>query len=254
MSSNPPILSKDLSFYNWVRSEIEKEQYWFHRIELAPNLITPGWSEPKVEKLPHFGLPERMDGMRVLDIGCAEGFFSFEAERRGAREVIAIDSFPDSVRRFNICRNALGSKATAFLANVYDLSPKTFGTFDMVFFFGVLYHLRHPLLAIEKVFSVCTGTLLLQSANIEPPEMKDVPLAKFHPFGIQSGPKDKPLFDPTVFWMPSSECIRAMLMHVGFLEKDVEILSKFVAGAILRAKAPVQATGQAPDQTKAPWC
>ena len=122
--------------------------------------------------------------MRVLDIGCAEGFFSFEAERRGATEVVAIDSFPDSVRRFNICRSALASKATAFLTNVYELSPRTFGTFDLIMFFGVLYHLRHPLLALEKIFSVASGTMLLQTANYEESAVGDLSVAKFHPFGI----------------------------------------------------------------------
>jgi tRNA (mo5U34)-methyltransferase len=97
-----------------VRTQVEKENYWFHKIELWPGLVTPGRSDPLREKLPFFGLPEEMQGLRVLDVGCAEGFFSFEAERRGAREVIAIDSFPDSVRRFNICRAAFNSKATAF--------------------------------------------------------------------------------------------------------------------------------------------
>src|SRR6266404_3163375 len=113
--------SPSITLSEWLRSQIDNEAYWFHRIELAPNLITPGWSDPKAYKLPHYGLPEDMTDMRVLDLGCAEGFFSFEAERRGAREVIAIDAFPDSVRRFNVCRNALGSSATAFLCNVYDL-------------------------------------------------------------------------------------------------------------------------------------
>ena len=89
----------------WFRSLIEKEGYWFHKIELAPDLITPGWSDAEKDKLPYFGLPESMQGMRVLDIGCCEGFFSFEAERRGAREVVTIDPDPGALRRFNICRD-----------------------------------------------------------------------------------------------------------------------------------------------------
>ena len=128
----------------WFRSLIEKEGYWFQKIKLAPDLITPGWSDAEKDKLPYFGLPASMQGMRVLDIGCSEGFFSFEAERRGAREVIAIDPVPGSITRLNICRDYLGSRVTGLSCSVYDLDPKTFGTFDMVFFFGVLYHLRHP--------------------------------------------------------------------------------------------------------------
>lgn len=234
----------------WLRQQVEAEGYWFHRIELRHDLVTPGWSDPATEKLPHFGLPEDMTGMRVLDIGCAEGFFSFEAERRGASEVVAIDSFPDSIRRFNVCRDGLDSRATGYLTNVYELSPRTFGTFDLVMFFGVLYHLRHPLLALEKIFSVASGSLLLQTANFEDEALGDESAAKFHPFGIQSGTAEQPHFDPTVFWIPNGACIRDMLLHVGFV--DVEELNQS-AGAVFRATAPVRSPGIPPDQSKAPW-
>src|ERR1700756_1312935 len=112
-----------LTHLDWVKSKVNQEPYWFHRIELTGDLVTPGWSDPQVDKIPYYGLPDDMTGMRVLDIGCAEGFFSFEAERRGAREVIGIDSFMDSVRRFNIVKEPRQSNATAFLMNVYDLEP-----------------------------------------------------------------------------------------------------------------------------------
>jgi tRNA (mo5U34)-methyltransferase len=240
-----------VSFEEWLKSQIDAEPYWFHRIELFPNLITPGWSNPVTEKVPHFGLPADLTGMRVLDVGCAEGFFSFEAERRGAREVVAIDSFPDSVRRFNICRNAFGSKATAFLCNVYELNPRAFGTFDIVFFFGVLYHLRNPILALEKILSVCTGTMLLQTASMEIASHSDVPLARFYPFGMPSGPPEKPTYDPTVFWMPNAACTRGLVEHSGY--QDIEVLSVDKVGVVLRARTPARAPGQPPDQTKAPW-
>jgi tRNA (mo5U34)-methyltransferase len=239
------------SLQDWVKSQVEAESYWFHRIELFPGLITPGWSDPRVEKVPYFGLPADLSGMRVLDIGCAEGFFSFEAERRGASEVVAIDSMPDSVRRFNICRAALGSKATAFLCNVYELNPRAFGTFDIVFFFGVLYHLRNPILALERIFSVCTGTLLLQTASMEIASYSDVPLARFYPAGMPSGPPENPMYDWTVLWMPNAACTRALAEHSGF--QDIDVLSVDKVGVVLRAQAPTRAPGQPPDQRKAPW-
>jgi len=124
----------ELTFKQWIRDQVEAEKYWFQKIPLFDDLVTPGWSDPSTEKEPYFAVPDDLSGMRVLDIGCAEGYFSFLAEKNGAAEVVAIDSFPDSVRRFNMCRDALGSKATAYLCNVYDLSPKTFGTFDVVLF------------------------------------------------------------------------------------------------------------------------
>ncbi len=239
-----------ITHQSWLEAQVAKEDYWFHQIELPHNLTTPGWSKPRTEKLPYYGLPDDMHGMRVLDIGCAEGFFSFEAERRGASEVIAVDSFPDSIRRFNICRTALESKAVAFLTNVYDLSPRTFGTFDLVMFFGVLYHLRHPILALEKIASVCSGKLLLQTANYEDEALGDLSVARFHPFGIESGPAENPTFDPTVFWLPNAACVRDMLLHTDFI--NINKLS-MIPGAVFEADAPRRSAGNPPDQSKAPW-
>jgi len=204
--------------------------------------------------LPHYGLPEDLAGMRVLDIGCAEGFFSFEAEKRGALEVVSIDSFPESIRRFNICKAALGSKAIPFLCNVYDLDPRTFGTFDLVLFYGVLYHLRHPLLALTRILSVCTGTMLLQTAIHEEPGLSHQPMAKFHPRGMESGPDEegKRLFDPTVFWLPNRECVRALVESAGFAK--IETLSEDdVVSIVVRGQSPVIEKGVAPDQDQAPW-
>jgi len=235
---------------SWIKKQIESEQYWFQSIELPGGIVTPGWSNPKTEKLPFFGLPHEMGGMRVLDIGHAEGFFSFEAERRGAREVVAIETYPPMIRKFNICRSAFGSSAQSFRASVYDLNPKTFGTFDLIFFFGVLYHLRHPLLALEKIHSVCTGTLLMQTATSG--DASEPPKAEFHPSGVQSGPAEKPSYDPSCFWFPNIACCVAMLAHVGF--QQIERLSpEAPVGAVFRAQAPLQAAGAPPDEFKAPW-
>jgi tRNA (mo5U34)-methyltransferase len=106
----------------------------------------------------------------------------------------------------------------------------------MVFFFGVLYHLRHPLLALERVFGVCTGTLLMQSALYR--DESDQPLAEFHPFGIDSGPPEKPIHDPTSFWFPNPAVLHPMLRHVGF--EQVERLSPTApaaVGGVFRAKS-----------------
>src|SRR5579872_4504284 len=100
--TNPFPVLLDASFREWVQAQIASERYWFHKIELAPGIVTPGWSDPKADKLPYYGLPADLTGKRVLDVGCAEGFFSYEAERRGAKEVVAVDAYPESIRRFNI--------------------------------------------------------------------------------------------------------------------------------------------------------
>jgi tRNA (mo5U34)-methyltransferase len=196
-------------------------------------------------------MPDDLSGMRVLDIGCAEGFFSFEAERRGAREVIAIDSFTDSVRRFNIAKEARQSNATAFLMNVYDLQPNRLGTFDLVLFYGVFYHLKHPQHALERIRSVCTGSLLFQTHTYEDPAVRDTPCARFYPHGMLSGPQNED-FDPTVFWLFNSACCVAMLDHVGFT--DPEILSSDPHPFVMRARCPDVSPGTPPDQTESPWC
>jgi tRNA (mo5U34)-methyltransferase len=234
-----------------IRHQVHAEPYWFQKIEVFPGFASPGWSDPVSEKLPYFGMPEDLSGMRVLDIGCAEGFFSFEAEKRGAREVIAIDSFPDSIRRFNVVKAARQSNATAFLMNVYDLEPKRLGTFDLVLFYGVFYHLKHPQYALERIRSICTGTLLFQTHIYEEPAIKGTPWARFYPHGLMSG-NDKKSFDPTVFWLFNSTCCLAMLDHVGF--KDLEIVSNDPKPFVVQAKSPEQLPGAPPDQTEAPWC
>jgi tRNA (mo5U34)-methyltransferase len=235
----------------WLNHLVHAEPYWFQKIEVIEGLFSPGWSDPAIEKLPHYGLPADLSGMRVLDIGCAEGFFSFEAERRGAREVIGIDSFPDSVRRFNIVRTARQSNATAFLMNVYDLEPKRLGTFDLVLFYGVFYHLKHPQLALERIRAICTGKLLFQTAVADEPLVRGRSWARFYPHGILSGPNSR-YFDPTVFWLFNNTCCIAMLEHVGF--KNVQVVSDSPNPFVASADSPECKPGSPPLQIDAPWC
>jgi tRNA (mo5U34)-methyltransferase len=240
------------SFRDFVRRQVAAQPYFFHRIRLWDDFYTPGWSDPEREKLPYYGLPERMDGMRVLDVGCAEGFFSFEAERRGAAEVVAIDSFDQSIERFNLVKLALGSNVNASRCNVYDLSLATFGTFDLVMFFGVLYHTKHPWYALEKIAEVCSGTLLLQTLVTDDPAYSDKSLSWFHPFGIESGPPEKRQFDPTVFWVPTPECTRNLVRAVGFVDV-ADVTNEPARPYVLRAASASIAAGTAPDPSRAPW-
>lgn len=239
-------------FRSFVEREVNAQPYFFHRMHLWDDFYTPGWSDVVQEKLPYYGLPERMDGMRVLDVGCAEGFFSFEAERRGAAQVIAIDSFEGSMERFNLIRLALGSKVSGYLCNVYDLSPKTLGTFDLVMFFGVLYHVKHPWYALEKLASVCSGTFLLQTLVTDEPQYRDLSLSMFHPFGIESGPSENRQFDPTVFWIPTPECTRNMVRAVGFVD-IADVTAEPTKPYVLRARSANPYPGAPPDPRSAPW-
>ena len=118
---------------------------WFHRIELAPGLVTDGKIDPR-PRLPGLRLPDDLSGRTLLDIGAWDGFFSFEMERRGAA-VTALDSFGwsgdgwGSRAGFACAREALGSTVEAVEMEVLDLSPDAIGTFDIVLFLNVLYHM-----------------------------------------------------------------------------------------------------------------
>lgn len=234
---------------DWLQKRIEQEPYWFHKIDLGDGLITPGWSDPKKDKLPHFGLPADLTGMRVLDIGTAEGFFAFEAERRGAAEVVAIDAFPPCQVRFELCRQALESRCTFQSRSVYELSPSTMGTFDLVMCFGLLYHLRHPLLALDRIRSVCTKQLLLQT--MARPIGDPSPKALFHKNGVMSGP-NQDIHDPSVFFVPNTRWVLDLIENAGFINVEALQLDTSPVGVVASAAVPEMRKGCSPP-TPTPW-
>ncbi len=142
---------------------------WFHTIDLGRGIVTPGVTNPGRNVLPMIGLPTRLDGKSVLDVGAWDGFYSFEAERRGAERVLATDSFSwhgegwGTKAPFELARAALASKVEDLDVDVMDLDPARIGTFDVVLFLGVLYHLKDPITAIERVASVTSGRLILET-------------------------------------------------------------------------------------------
>jgi len=141
---------------------------WFHTIDLGRGVVTPGVDDSP-RKLARLDMPRVLSGLSVLDVGAWDGFFSFEAERRGARRVVAMDSYCWSgpgwgtQAGFNLARAALQSKVEDIELDVTELAPERVGTFDLVLFLGVLYHMKHPLLALAKVASVTAGQLILET-------------------------------------------------------------------------------------------
>lgn len=149
-----------------LRKEMEGLTF-YHTIALTPTLSTPGWPVivPLVEMTRRVLGTVDLRGKRVLDIGCRDGFFSFEAEKLGAREVIGIDNdLNPGVPEFLI--RQLKSRVQIKTLNLYDLKPETFGKFDVVIFPGVLYHLRYPFWALKLVKDLLAndGVLVLETA------------------------------------------------------------------------------------------
>jgi len=200
-----------------LKQEIAKYK-WFHTIELGNGIVTPGIDDTP-RKLKSIGIPDSLRGMTVLDLGAADGFFSFEAERRGAQRVLATDLPVPGTRglgeRFALARESLGSRVEDLGIDVYDLSPEKVGVFDVVLFLGVLYHLKHPLLALERVFSV-TGSLLILETHVD---MCDHlrPAAAFYPGAELNN-------DPSNWWGPNEAAVVGMLKTVGF--REVKVFSR----------------------------
>jgi tRNA (mo5U34)-methyltransferase len=134
---------------------------WYHRFEIVPGVFTPGklLSKPK-ELFTHFGLPSDLIGKRVLEVGTWDGPVAFECEARGAI-VTALDIQDPARTGFNVAREILGSKVTYVQGSVYDAARLLTGTFDYIFFLGVFYHLKHPVLAFEELSNLLAQDGLL---------------------------------------------------------------------------------------------
>ena len=190
---------------------------WFHRIDLGRGIITPGLDDTPA-KLQRLKFPERFTGQTVLDIGAWDGFFSFEAERRGASRVLAVDSYCwtgegwGKKAGFECARQALDSKVEDCEMEVLDLAPEKIGTFDVVFFLGVLYHMRHPLLALEKVAAVTKHQLILET-KVDLLWWKTPAMAFY--LGAELN------VDPTNWWAPNVPALCDMLRAVGFTRVEV---------------------------------
>jgi tRNA (mo5U34)-methyltransferase len=187
---------------------------WYHTIDLGSGVVTKGFDDTPV-RLARLDLPLSLAGKTVLDIGAWDGFFSFEAERRGAARVVASDYYSwhgsgwGTKAGFELARRVLGSNVEDVDIDVMDLSPDRIGTFDVVLFLGVLYHLRHPLLALERIASVTKSLLILETVV----DMVGVPqpAARFYPARELNN-------DPTNWWGPNVPALHAMLRDVGFDE------------------------------------
>ena len=211
---------------------------WHHTMDLGHGVVTPG-GDATQEKLTRLGLPASMAGKTVLDIGAWDGFFSFEAERRGAARVVAMDyscwlqaEGHPSKAGFELARRALGSCVEDVTLDVMDLTPERLGMFDVVLFLGVLYHVRHPLLALERVFSVTSDLLILETEVMRLGSKR--PMMSFFPGDELGG-------DPTNWWGPNEAGVRAMVRDVGFREIRVVSSRRSAVSAVRAARRLLRA-------------
>jgi tRNA (mo5U34)-methyltransferase len=187
---------------------------WHHSIELEKGVITPG-GDNSFKKLKKIKLPESLAGQTVLDVGAWDGFFSFEAEKRQAKRVLATDSFvwrEFGKEGFDLSKDYLKSDVEEMVIDVLELSPEKVGEWDIVLFLGVLYHMQHPLLSLQKVASVTKKMLIVET--LVDMLMCKRPAMAFYQGGEMSN-------DSTNWVGPNPEAVIAMLKTVGFTKVEV---------------------------------
>jgi tRNA (mo5U34)-methyltransferase len=212
-----------------IRQKVEALGPWFHNLDLHGIRTAPAHflGDYPAVKWRHFAsaLPADLTGRSVLDIGCNAGFYAMEMKRRGAARVLGLDSKEEYLAQARFAAEVNDLDIEFRNLSVYDVGQLG-ERFDLVIFMGVLYHLRHPLLALDLIHEHVAGDLLVfqsmqrGSEAIEPvkrnydfwtTELFDRPgFPKLH--FIEHRYAD----DPTNWWVPNRACVEAMLRSAGF--------------------------------------
>src|SRR5256885_714282 len=208
---------------------------WFHRIDLGDGIFTKTESvmgEPvdhprETWEVIQQCLPANLTGKSVLDVGCNGGFYCVEAKRRGAHRVLGVDGQRQHVRQALFVRKVLGLDLEFRRFSVYDLDPATVGVFDVTLALGLVYHLKHLVLALERLYDVTREILIVETAIIPPeqtPSSFIQPLGEIrqtlHPiFSAENPPEAK---EQVYNWfLPSPDALRGLLLNVGFANVSV---------------------------------
>jgi tRNA (mo5U34)-methyltransferase len=199
---------------------------WYHNIEIAPGV----WTNPPIGDYPERRwrsiepwVPDDLSGKSVLDIGCNAGFFSMQMARRGASPIVGIDIMPHVLAQARFTSERFGYAIELHEMSVYDIAQ--LGSFDIVMCLGVLYHLKHPLYALERVAEACRGTAYIQSVvrgcteDFTPaPDYPDTEVQVFNEpafprmYFIEHAYNN----DVSNWWFATHSCLKAMLRVSGF--------------------------------------
>ncbi len=201
-------------------------QGWYHSFELPDGRRFEGHNTMEIlrTRWARFPIPADLTGRRLLDIGAWDGWFSFEAERRGAA-VTAIDCV--EIPNFLMIHEALGSKVDYRIVDFFDLPEAGLGQFDFVFFLGVLYHLKHPLLALEMVCAMTTDTAIVESFVTDAQTWREsegkIPALEFYETDELGNQLDN-------WFGPSVTCLMALCRAAGFARVELMYAGGFTAG------------------------
>jgi tRNA (mo5U34)-methyltransferase len=228
--------------------------FWFHSIDLGHGVVTPGHKPQAVlaQELAAASLPEDLSGRSVLDIGGWDGFFAFEAERRGARRVAVLDHYtwsldlagqhaywqrcmdagvapqpyheteywhPDTMpgrAGFDAAREALDSAVEAIPVDFMTADLAQIGVWDLVLYLGVLYHMEDPLAALKRVGAVTGGRAIVETEAMVVPGYEHEALWRFFPGAELNG-------DVSNWWAPNMAALVGALTPAGFAGSQVTL-------------------------------
>jgi len=240
-----------------ILSGLKMLEPWFHRIDLGGGIFTKTESvmgEPvdhprESWEIIRQCLPADLAGKSVLDVGCNGGFYCVEAKRRGAGRVLGVDGQRQHVRQALFVRKVLGLGLEFRRFSVYDLQPATVGVFDITLALGLVYHLKHLVLALERLYEVTNELLIIETAII-PPEQTPPSFVQalgeirqtLHPLVYAENPPEAK--EQVYNWfLPSPGALRALLLNTGF--EEVRVFSVIRDRAVLVCRK--RATGGAPN-------
>ncbi len=211
---------------------------WYHSHDFGNGIKTKGQYDHTLI-LDRYNFPDQLDGKRVLDVGTFDGFWAFEFERRGASEVLALDldrpadlDWPPqrlaqatpkelTVRfgsGFELAKAQLNSSVQRVTGNIYDLTPESFGTFDIVHSGDFLLHLNSPVKALQNIARVCTEYALI--SDVYYPDLEHFESMKLMEY--LGG------YNDVSWWKFSFAALEQMILDAGF--SRVELLARFKYG------------------------
>lgn len=203
-------------------AEFDKKIGWYQDIDLGNGIHTKSrrvWGEeidhPRRRWAAIAGaVPQRLDGMSVLDIGCNAGFIALEAKRRGAGYVCGVDLKQDYIDQAKFCADVLGYNDVDFrMLSVYELE-KLGRQFDLVFFVGILYHCKYLNTAVEQAAKMASKKIIVETAIH--PDKSNIPLVRFVRSSNYKGPESKGDARLPGHWHPNMTALKDLFYEQGF--------------------------------------
>jgi tRNA (mo5U34)-methyltransferase len=212
-----------------IQEKVQALGPWFHNLDLqgVPTAPSHFLGDYPAIKWRHFAdaIPSDLTGKSVLDIGCNAGFYTMQMKRRGAKRVLGLDSMEEYLAQARFAAEVNELDIEFRNLSVYDVGALG-ERFDIVIFMGVLYHLRHPLLALDLIHEHVANDLLVFQSMQRGSEEVEVLKPNYDFWTVEQF--DRPGFprlhfiehkyadDPTNWWVPNRACVEAMLRSAGF--------------------------------------